>query len=89
MSEVLKNEVRGIMYEIGSEFNFEKASRRQDLVALLSETAQNNDRYAEFLRCGRDAIGFVADDIIAKNKETGAIIKFTDIINQKVVIFKL
>ncbi|MCR5343535.1 MAG: hypothetical protein K6E70_09280 [Butyrivibrio sp.] len=69
MSAVLKNEVRGIMYEIGSEFNFEKASRRQDLVALLSETAQNNDRYAEFLRCGRDAIGFVADDIIAKNKD--------------------
>ncbi len=57
------------MYEIGSEFNFEKTSKRQDFVALLSETAQKKDRYAEFLRCGRDAIGFIADDIIAKSED--------------------
>ena len=57
------------MYEIGSEFNFLKTSKRQNLVASLSEIAQNNDRYAEFLRCGRDAIGFIADDVIAKNDD--------------------
>lgn len=57
------------MYEIGSEFNFERVSKRQDFVGLLSRAAQNNDRYAEFLRCGRDAIGFVADDIIAQNED--------------------
>ncbi|WP_408070035.1 hypothetical protein [Butyrivibrio sp. JL13D10] len=54
------------MYEIGSEFNLEKKSMREDLVALLSGEAQRSNRYSEFLRCGRDAIGFVADDIIAK-----------------------
>ncbi|WP_029323198.1 hypothetical protein [Butyrivibrio sp. AE3004] len=57
------------MYEIGSEFNFENTTRRENFLSLYSELSQRCDRSIEFLRCGRDAIGFVADDIIAKNKD--------------------
>ncbi|WP_044913839.1 hypothetical protein [Butyrivibrio sp. WCE2006] len=56
------------MYEIGSEFNLEKAVRRDDFISIYSDLAQRGSKNIEFLRCGRDAIGFVADDIIAKNK---------------------
>ncbi|MCR5657649.1 MAG: hypothetical protein K6G06_09330 [Butyrivibrio sp.] len=56
------------MYEIGSEFNFEKINDRTDFIELLSHEAEKKNRYIEFLRCGRDAIGFVADDIIARSK---------------------
>lgn len=56
------------MYEIGSEFNFEKINDRTDFIELLSHEAEKKSRHIEFLRCGRDAIGFVADDIIARSK---------------------
>ncbi len=56
------------MYEIGSEFNFEEVKERRNLVELFADRAEKCGRYVEFLRCGRDAIGFVADDIIAKYK---------------------
>ncbi len=56
------------MYEIGSEFNYEEPRERRNLVELFADRAEKCGRYVEFLRCGRDAIGFVADDIIAKYK---------------------
>ncbi|SDB37372.1 hypothetical protein [Butyrivibrio sp. INlla16] len=59
------------MYEIGSEFNLEKTTERKDLTFELSEVAEKAGRYIEFLRCGRDAIGFVADDIIARFQDDG------------------
>ncbi len=54
------------MYEIGSEFHFEKINERENLIEVFEHAAEKNGRYVAFLRCGRDAIGFVADDIIAK-----------------------
>ena len=59
------------MYEIGSEFNLEKTMERRNLIEDLSEAAEAAGRYIEFLRCGRDAIGFVADDIIAGFQDDG------------------
>ena len=59
------------MYEIGSEFNLERMSDRRNLLEDFSEAAEAAGRYIEFLRCGRDAIGFVADDIIAGFQDDG------------------
>ena len=59
------------MYEIGSEFNLERVSDRRNLLEDFTEVAEEAGRYIEFLRCGRDAIGFVADDIIAGFQDEG------------------
>ncbi|WP_026526761.1 hypothetical protein [Butyrivibrio sp. VCD2006] len=59
------------MYEIGSEFNLERDAQRRNLLGDFTEAAEAAGRYIEFLRCGRDAIGFVADDIIAGFQDDG------------------
>ncbi len=59
------------MYEIGSEFHFEKNNVRENLIEAFEHAASKNGRNVAFLRCGRDAIGFVADDIIAKLEDAG------------------
>ena len=56
----------GIMFEIGSEFHYEEINERENLISVFERTAEKAGRYALFLRCGRDAIGFVADDMIAR-----------------------
>ncbi len=53
------------MFEIGSEFHYEEINDRENLLSVFERTAEKAQRHTEFLRCGRDAIGFVADDIIA------------------------
>ena len=53
------------MYEIGSEFNLIEHYDRKNLISFFTDKAEKSGKYIEFLRCGRDAIGFVADDIIA------------------------
>lgn len=59
------------MYEIGSEFNLERNAERSNFIEDLTEVAETAGRHIEFLRCGRDAIGFVADDIIAGFQDDG------------------
>jgi len=59
------------MYEIGSEFHFEKNNVRENLIEVFEHAASKSGRNVAFLRCGRDAIGFVADDIIAKMEDAG------------------
>ena len=59
------------MYEIGSEFHFEKNNVRENLIEVFEHAAVKSGRNIAFLRCGRDAIGFVADDIIAKLEDAG------------------
>ncbi len=54
------------MFEIGSEFHFEEINERENLIKVFKKVSEKAGRYVEFLRCGRDAIGFVADDIIAR-----------------------
>ena len=49
------------MYEIGSEFHYEEPAKEEDLLQLF---AQFHD--VKVLRCGRDAIGLIADDIICR-----------------------
>ena len=49
------------MYEIGSEFHFEKNNVRENLIEVFEHAAVKSGRNVAFLRCGRDAIGFVAD----------------------------
>ena len=44
---------------------------RRNIIEDLSVAAEAAGRYIEFLRCGRDAIGFVADDIIAGFQDDG------------------
>ena len=48
------------MYEIGSEFNYidKDLDVRQDLTAMFEGFGD-----VRFLRCGRDAIGYVCEDI--------------------------
>lgn len=48
------------MYEIGSEFNYidKEQDVRQDLTAMFEDFGD-----VRFLRCGRDAIGYVCEDI--------------------------
>ena len=60
------------MYEIGSEFFLEKVNERENLIDVFSRGCEKNGRTIEFLRCGRDAIGFVCDDLIAQ-KEKGIV----------------
>ena len=62
------------MYEIGSEFSFERINERENLLEVFSRISEKNKKSIEFLRCGRDAIGFVCDDIIAKNDKGVAFI---------------
>lgn len=47
------------MFEIGSEFNYEE---QPQVVSLLGLYDKFNNR--KFMRCGRDSIGFIADDIL-------------------------
>ena len=56
------------MYEIGSEFNYidKEQDARQDLTAMYEGFSD-----VRFLRCGRDAIGFVCEDIKLENGITG------------------
>ncbi len=57
------------MFEIGSEFHFEGINERENLIDVFEKVSEKAERNVEFLRCGRDAIGFVADDIIASLSE--------------------
>ena len=57
------------MYEIGSEFHLEAINERENLLEVFDKVAAKVNRNAIFLRCGRDAIGFVADDIIARYQD--------------------
>ena len=56
-------------YEVGSEFNYIKPDMAQgdSLPKLFEETG----RTAKYLRCGRDAIGFIAEDIALKQAQKG------------------
>ena len=47
------------MFEIGSEFNYEE---QPQVVSLLGLYDKFNNR--KLMRCGRDSIGFIADDIL-------------------------
>lgn len=49
------------MYEIGSEFNFIKPVKMQNLMNIYSSFDNT-----EFVRCGRDSIGLIAEDIKLK-----------------------
>ncbi len=62
------------MFEIGSEFNFE----------FLPEYENLTDRFKKFdnkklMRCGRDSIGFIADDILLELKKEDKEIKAENI----------
>ncbi|MCR4834213.1 MAG: hypothetical protein K5900_11595 [Butyrivibrio sp.] len=56
-------------YEVGSEFNYIKPDMAQgdSLPKLFEQTG----RTAKYLRCGRDAIGFIAEDIALKQARKG------------------
>ena len=47
------------MYEIGSEFHYEGPVQEEDLLQLFDSFHD-----VRFMRCGRDAIGLIADDIL-------------------------
>lgn len=47
------------MYEIGSEFHYEEPVQEENLLQLF-----NIFHDVRFMRCGRDAIGLIADDIV-------------------------
>lgn len=49
--------------EIGSEFYIDPGTGTTDLIGYLSETADRSGYDIRFLRCGRDALGFIADDM--------------------------
>ena len=49
------------MYEIGSEFHYEEPAKEEDLLQLFAQFHE-----VKALRCGRDAIGLIADDIICR-----------------------
>ncbi|MBO4899621.1 MAG: hypothetical protein J5509_04965 [Lachnospiraceae bacterium] len=51
------------LYEIGSEFHIESAEGSCDLPAYLTEEAAGAGYGITFLRCGRDSLGYIADDI--------------------------
>ncbi len=51
------------MREIGSEYYMESSDGDSDLTELLSGAAHNAGCGIRFLRCGRDALGFIADEI--------------------------
>lgn len=53
-------------YEIGSEFNYESAERGEDLLSLFRGRGD-----VRFMRCGRDAIGLIAEDIRLKRQPAG------------------
>lgn len=56
-------------YEVGSEFNYIKPDMAQgDSIPKLFE---KTGRTAKYLRCGRDAIGFIAEDIAIKQARKG------------------
>ena len=52
------------LYEIGSEFHIEDAKGSCDLPALLTGEASGAGYATRFLRCGRDSLGYIADDIL-------------------------
>ncbi len=47
------------MYEIGSEFHYEEPVQEENLLQLFDSFHD-----VRFMRCGRDAIGLIADDIL-------------------------
>ncbi len=49
--------------EIGSEFYIDPGMGKDDLIECMSDTAGIAGYDIRFLRCGRDALGFIADDI--------------------------
>ena len=51
------------MREIGSEYYMESSDGDSDLTDILSGAARNAGCGVRFLRCGRDALGFIADEI--------------------------
>ncbi len=51
------------MREIGSEYHMDPADGGEDLVSVLKCEAGAAGRGIRFLRCGRDALGFIADEI--------------------------
>ncbi|MBQ9334569.1 MAG: hypothetical protein IJS12_09575 [Lachnospiraceae bacterium] len=51
------------MREIGSEYYMESADGDTDLTDILSGAAHDAGDGIRFLRCGRDALGFIADEI--------------------------
>lgn len=53
-------------YEIGSEFNYEPSEQGEDLLSLFRGRGE-----ACFTRCGRDAIGLIAEDIRRKKQPSG------------------
>ena len=54
------------LYEIGSEFHIESAEGSCDLPAYLTGEAAGAGYGIKFLRCGRDSLGYIADDIRIK-----------------------
>ncbi len=57
------------MREIGSEYHMDPADGGEDLVSVLKCEAGAAGRGIRFLRCGRDALGFIADEIARKGAE--------------------
>ncbi len=57
------------MREIGSEYHMDPADGGEDLVSVLKCEAVAAGRGIRFLRCGRDALGFIADEIARKGAE--------------------
>lgn len=51
------------LYEVGSEYNIETAAEVCDLTAYLTDEAARSGFGIRFLRCGRDSLGYIADDI--------------------------
>ena len=56
-------------YEVGSEFNYIKPDMAQG--DSLPKLFEKTGRTAKYLRCGRDAIGFIAEDIALKQARKG------------------
>lgn len=57
------------MREIGSEFHIDPGNGDTDLIGLLTRCAQDMGSGVRFLRCGRDSLGFIADDITRRRRD--------------------
>ena len=61
------------LYEIGSEYYIENGEGSCDLPEYLTEEAAGAGFGVRFLRCGRDSLGYIADDIrFKRNGKDGA-----------------
>ncbi|MCR5596219.1 MAG: hypothetical protein K6G12_10240 [Lachnospiraceae bacterium] len=52
--------------EIGSEFEIYSENGDTDLLSEIEDKAKHQGKYTHYIRCGRDALGYIADDIIER-----------------------